>query len=142
MLPEHLVLVTEQLQLIRARKPLPDVPVARGHVQAAFLARRADHDRDPGLKGERGMPDVVELVLLAVMRDLPAGQQIADDGERLLEPVEPLPERPARVDPVGTVLELDIAGPEPQDRPPAADVVDRDRHLGHDTRIAERVGAD
>ena len=84
---------------------------------------------------------LVQLVEAATERDRASGLQPVEDLERLLEPVDAFGRRRQR-DAVPAVLVLVPAGPEPEDQPPAADVVDGDRLLEEHSRMAERVARD
>ena len=102
-------------------------------------AMRRDEDRDPRLLDRARLETrIVELVEAALEGRPLLRHQQADDLDRLLEPVDPLRGR-RQVDAVAAVLVLVPAGPDPEDQPPAADVVDGDRLLQQDRRMAERV---
>ena len=103
---------------------------------------RRDEQRDPRpLDREWLELGLVERVEAAAERDGAAGLQPVEDLERLLEPVDAFGCRRQR-DAVAAVLVLVPAGPEAEDQPPAADVVDRDRLLEEHGRVAERVARD
>ena len=90
------------------------------------LAGAADHDRQVGLERGRLDPQVVERVAAAGRAgDLVAVEQVARDvAGGLRQPVEPLPEAGAEVDPEGAMLALEPGAAEAHDRAAAADVVD------------------
>ena len=93
--------------------------------------------------GSGAWTQVVERVVAARRRGhVPAVEQRPHRGDRLVQPVEPLAEPRAEVDAVRLVLELHPRAADAEDRPAAADVVERRGGLGHDARVAERVGAD
>ena len=93
--------------------------------------------------GQRGVAQVVERVVAAGRRGHGlAVEQVAARGHRLVEPVEALAEAGPEVDAVRGVLRLHPGAAEAEDRPAAGDVVERRGELGHEPRVAERVGAD
>ena len=76
------------------------------------------------------------------MGHLVAMEQRADDLERLLQPVEALPEAAPELDAEGGVLPHVPGAAETHDGAAAADVVDGRDGLGGERRVAEGVGAD
>ena len=74
-------------------------------------------------------------------RPLPV-EHAADDGQRLGQPAQPLRRPVAVFDAEGRVLRLEPGRADAEVGAPAADVVQRGDHLGHQRRVAERVGAD
>src|SRR5439155_168431 len=85
---------------------------------------------------------VAEVVEATGGRHPSASEKTADQRHRLGQPVEPLAEPAAEVEPEGAVLVLEPAAPEPEDQPTTADVVDRGRELRREARVAERVRGD
>jgi hypothetical protein len=80
---------------------------------------------------------VVRRVVLAVIVDVTLAQQSADDRERLLEAAHAMVVRKAERVVVGFVP----AGPQAEDEPPVADLVDGRGHLGqHCRRVEARRG--
>ena len=97
-------------------------------------AVRPDHERRAaGPRAARQELAVAGLVVRAVEVDRPVAEQRPDDRERLLEPVDPMVEREAERAELGLVP----AGPEAEDEPAAADLVDRGRLLGQHRRVVE-----
>ena len=122
------------------RVPLVAVPGQRP--QRLLRPRSADHDRQPHLHRPRRHQRVVHRVDRPVVRDQLAVEQPAHQHHGLVEPVEPLAEAAAEVDPVGVVLALEPGAAEPEDRAAARQVVERRRELRRQARVAERVGGD
>ena len=86
---------------------------------------------EPAIRGTRragsGKQDgVVRAPVAALERDPLAGEEPADDLERLLEPRY----APLHGKPEDAVLRLDRPGAEPEDETAARDLVDGCRHLG------------
>ena len=99
-------------------------------------------DGDARLDRPRSADGVVEAVEAALVRDGLAVQEPADQRDGLAKPVQPFAEAGTEVEPERLVLAGEPAGAQAQDHPPAADVVERRRHLRRETRVAEGVGDD
>jgi hypothetical protein len=146
-IPTDLVAPAAQ-DLVLAAHPLdraPDVPhvgVAGDRPQRLLLAAATDQDRQPLLDGRRIVAQVAHRVVLAARGGRTPVEHGADDLDRLVEPVEPLPEPRPEVDPVRGVLGLEPGATDAEDRPAAAQVVEGGGELGRERRVAERVGAD
>ncbi len=140
MFPQDLVLPGDGL---RRAEDVPQVGVLGHDPERLLLAAAADHDREVVLHRRRRNPQSVEGVVAARRAcDLAAVEQGPDRAHGLVEPVQPLAEPVAEVDPERCVLELEPRAADAEDRPPAADVVDRDRRLHGQARVAERVRPD
>jgi hypothetical protein len=72
------------------------------------------------------------------MVDRRSGQQALDDGQRFVQPRDPLP-RGIEGDPRRGVLGLVPAGPDAELAPPAGDQVEAGRLVRHDGRMPEVV---
>ena len=105
-------------------------------------AGAADQDRQVALDGPRQDDRVVERVGRPDVVDGLAVEQPADEPDRLVEPVEPLPDAGPEVDPERVVLALEPGAADPEDRPAVADVIEGRRQLGGEARVPERVGPD
>ena len=97
--------------------------------------------RKRGWSGSGEITASIKPVRRAVMVDALAVEEAADDAEGFVEAVEALAGARAEVDPVRGVLPLHVRGPEAQDGPTAADVVQRRRELRRVAGRPERVGA-
>jgi len=75
-----------------------------------------------------------------VVGHLVAVEQPPDDPDGLVEPLEPLAGAGLELDPVGLVLQAEPGAAKAEDRAAAADVVEGDRLLGDQGRVAEGVG--
>ena len=84
----------------------------------------------------------MEAVGPTVVIDALTVEQPADDPDRLVEPVEPFADGRPEVDPECVVLALEPGATDPEDRPPAADVVEGCCQLGRVARVAEGVRTD
>ena len=73
------------------------------------------------------------LIIGAVEVRAPRAQQVPDDGQGLGEAVEAMVGGEA-----DTAAVLGEAGPQPENQPAAADLVDRIGQLGHERRIAQQ----
>ncbi len=127
---------------VRGAVGVPDVRVACHQGQRLARPGPADQDRQPRLDRTRLAHGVVHPVEAAVVRHPLAVEQPPDQRHRLPEPVEPLAETGAEVDPEGVVLALEPAAADAQDRAAAADVVEGRRELGRQAGVAEGVGRD
>src|SRR5205807_4764978 len=67
---------------------LPQIGVLRHDPQALLLASRPDDHGHLRPNRQRRMADTLELVVLALVRDLIPGQDAAHDRERLIQPVQ------------------------------------------------------
>ena len=76
------------------------------------------------------------------MADPLAGEQAADQADRLLQPVEPLAEAAPEVDPERLVLPFEPAATETQHGAAVAHVIDGRRELCGQARVPERVCCD
>ena len=103
---------------------VPDVGVLGRDPQGHLLAAAADHDRDPPLR-RRVEPFPARL----------------DHRQRRVEVAQAARSRPELVA-VLVVVALEPARADPEDEPPAGDVVDRARHVGEQVRVAVRVAGD
>ena len=137
---EHLDLVA---QLLDAAHRVPLVGVA-GHGRSVFFSP------DPPImigrcswSGARQEDEILEPIPASGRRGHRlAVEQRAHGGDRLVHPGQPLAEARAEVDAVGGVLRLHPRAADAEDRPPAAEVVDRRDRLRHQPGVAERVRAD
>ena len=133
------------LHLLDRSGEVPPVGVPGDRPQGLLLAAAPDHDRKatraPNWKwAMTERPEVVATALRA--RHLLTAQEGGDRGHGLVEPIEPIAEAAAEVDPVGRVLVLEPGAAEPEPGSAAGDVVDRDRRLGGQAGVTEGVGAD
>ena len=92
-----------------------------------------------GLDGTRLGERVVEVEMAAVMGHPLAVEEPPDDRRELVEPVRALLAVP-EPDPEPLVFLGEPAATEPQRHATAADVVDRDRRLGEQSRVPQRRG--
>jgi hypothetical protein len=112
------------------------------HGERLLRPHPADQDRQPGLQRKRRADGVAQPVEAAVVSDPLSGEQAAEQPNRLVEAIEAIAEARSEVDPERLVLALEPAGPDPEDRPTARDVVERRRQLRRQPDVAERVRAD
>jgi hypothetical protein len=123
------------------------VAVAREPRVPAVDVREADREHPRRVRAEhqlrrrgrlRQEERVVDVVVAAVERDVLAGEQSADDRERLLEPRDEVVERqPERAE-----LHLVPAAAEAEDEPTAGELVRRGRHAREQARWVERGAGD
>ena len=108
-------------EIVRRAEAVPHVGVAGDRAQRLRPSIAADHDREVALERERRVAQLAERVPgPRSRRDGPAVQQRSAGRDRLLEPVEPLPEPGAELDPVRRVLLVHPGPAEAEDRPAAA----------------------
>src|SRR5450759_2096162 len=69
-------------------------------------------------------------------------QHPPDDRQRLPEPAQPLRKTRAELDAEVEMLLLEPGGAKAEDRPAAADLVERRGHLRHEGRVADRIRPD
>src|SRR5581483_2380638 len=105
----------EQLDLprehLRRAAYVPHVAEAREDRERLSLAAARDENRNRAgpARGRRAVRDLAERVAAVRWRgNGPAREQRANRRDRLREPLEPLPEAAAEVDPVQLVLELAV----------------------------------
>src|SRR4029079_8720463 len=84
---------------------------------------------------------VVEVMEAAVVAEALAVEQAPDDLDGLRQAIETLAGDRAAVERERSMLLLDPAAADAEDRPSATDVVDGRRHLRDESRVAERVRA-
>ena len=114
------------------------VGVLRRDPQRALLAHAADEDRRSlRLDGSRFVERRVELVVLAVERRRFLREHRLGDRQRLLEPVHPFADR-REVIAVAGMLDVIPGRPEPEDRAPPGDHVERRRLLREQRRVPIR----
>ena len=71
-----------------------------------------------------------------------AVEEIADDAGSLVEPPQPLPRSPPERNPECPVLELEPTAAKPEDRSPAARVIECGHHLRDQRGVAKSVRSD
>lgn len=121
---------------------VPDVSVASDGAEDASRAAPAHEDGQPRLDWSRVAGQRFEPKPRAAVVHDPSVQEIADEGERLGQPGDALAGTRPELQTERTVLALEPPGSKPEDRPPFARMVERDGHLGQETRIPEGVWAD
>ena len=121
---------------------VPQVGVRGGRPQRLARPRPTDEDRQPRLDRTRPAERIGHLVEPALVGHGLAVEQPADEPDRLVEPVEALPEPAAEIDAERVVLPLEPAAAEAEDRATARDVVERRGELRGQARVPERVGTD
>ena len=94
------------------------------------------------LDGQRVVDQPLEVVLLAVVGDFLAVEQLTDDPHRLVEPVQALARAAPELQAVGLMLELEPSSADALDCPTARDVIERGGLLCDQAGIPECIGAD
>ena len=137
---------TEQFRrrghLLRPTVRVPHVGGAGDQRQRLLRARPADQNGQPRLDRPRCADRAVEAVEAALVGDLLAVEQPADQRHGLGQAVQPLAEAGPEVEAERGVLALEPARADTQDRPPARHVVHGGGHLGHEAGVAQGVRAD
>ena len=121
---------------------VPQVGVPGDHRDRLARPGAADEDRQPRLDRPRLADGVGHRVVPALVGDALAVEQAPDQRHGLAEPVEPLAEPAPELEAERVVLPFEPAAADAEDRPPAADVVERRGQLGREPGVAERVGGD
>ena len=121
--------------LVRVAEPgeVPGIGVTRGQLEhARTLGRDEDRQVGPGGRQQHG---VARRHVPPVQVGPSLADEPGDDRQRLLEPSDLVIGR------VAERLELRVvpASPDPEDQPPAADLVEGGRHLGLQRGVAERA---
>ena len=111
-------------------------------MEGLLLAVAADQDGQLLLEGRRVVADVLRLVSRTACGRVHPVQHLAHEIDGLVEPVEPLAETRAEINPVGLVLPPEPGAPDAKDGAAPADVIKRRDHLRGECRVAEGVGAD
>ena len=144
---QHVPLLDEVVHLsgLRAGED-PAGGTPRGQGDAPRLLAAQDDRRTAGREGARGADRAVQRVVRVRARDAGQGQRVGGP-ERLEhlhrgdEPADPLPDGRQR-DGERLVLALEPARAKAKGEAPLGGVVHHDRRLGHEDRVAERVGED
>jgi hypothetical protein len=114
----------------------------RHEAERPLLAAAADEDRRAArLHRRRDVVRLVRPVVRALERRRGPGEHGTADLQRLLQPVEPLAGG-REVEPQSVVLDVVPGGADTQDRPAAADDVERRDDLGQVRRVPVRHAGD
>ena len=128
--------------LVERARRVPGIGALGDGPQGLLRAGAADQDRQVRLDRSRLAERVLQRVEAADMAEPLAVEQAPDEHDRLVQPVEPLADAGGEVDAVGVVLALEPGAADPEHCAPARDVIERDRELRGQTRVAHGVGAD
>ena len=118
---------------------MPDVGVPSDERLNHLGPHAADQDRGIRFLQRLGFEwRVGDLIVLALIGRLVLGEERLDEFDGLDQPAGASAGRVIR-NSERVVLQLEPAGAQPEDQPPAADVIDRGRHFGDDRGVAIRI---